>query len=379
MRILHYMDGIYRGGKERRLLQLLRFLLERNSAEIELGLMSREIAYPEFQTLNIKTHYLIRKTKKDWRIFREFYRVCRAFRPDIIHTWDSMTSVYALPAAKAVGAIFVNGMVTDTPRPAPLGKKEIFRGRLTFPFSDVVVGNSLAGLDAYHAPESRRVCIYNGFDFKRLEGLPPAEGVRRDLQVDTPKIVSMVASFTRRKDYDTYIRAAELVLGKRDDVTFLALGDGPELEHCKSLVSAKNRNRVRFLGWVQNVEAVMNASDIGVLTSYAEGISNSILEFMALGKPVVATDKGGTKEILVQGETGYLVPTKEPEQVARRVIELLDDREKSISFGKKGKERALGLFDIEQMGNHFIRLYERLMDGRAVEGGNVRGHDSRNA
>ncbi len=371
MRIMHYMDGIYRGGKERRLLQLLRYLLDRNYAEIELALMSREIAYPEFHTLNIKTHYLIRKTKKDWRIFREFHRICRAFGPDIIHTWDSMTSVYALPTAKAVGAVFVNGMVTDTPRPAPLGKKEIFRGRLTFPFSDVVLGNSFAGLDAYHAPESRRVCIYNGFDFQRLHDLPLVEDVRKDLQVDTPRIVSMVASFTRRKDYDTYIRAAEIVLERRNDVTFLALGDGPELEHCKSMVSEKNRNRIRFLGWVKNVEAVMNASDVGVLTSYAEGISNSILEFMALGKPVVATDKGGTKEILVHEETGCLVPTKKPDEVARRVIEFLDDQNRISCFGKKGRERALALFDIEQMGNHFIRLYNRLMDKRNGKKGDV--------
>lgn len=360
MRILYFIDGLGRGGKERRLIQLLRFVLERNAAEVELVMMSREIAYPEFHGLDIKTEYLIRKGNKDLRIFQDLYRICRRFQPDIIHTWDSMTSVYAAPVARLSGTRFINGMITNTPPGLKPFTSLWLRSRITFLFSDAIVANSQAGLVAYNAPARKSVCIRSGIDQSRILNLPDQETVRRDIGIKTPRVVGMVAEFSDKKDYCTFILAAHKVLATRDDVTFLAVGGGKHLERCKSLVRAQYRERVKFLGWQERVECIMNIMDIGVLATYTEGISNSILEFMALGKPMVATDGGGTKEIVEHGVTGFLVPARDAGQLAGRISELLCDRDACRSLGERGRDRALNLFGIETMGNQFLRLYERV-------------------
>jgi glycosyltransferase involved in cell wall biosynthesis len=322
--------------------------------------MSTENNYPEVHNLGIKIHFLIRKTRKDPIILPHLYKLCVTFRPDIIHTWDSMTSAYAIPIAKILGVKLVNGMIRDAPdRVIPFTKPWI-RARMTFPFSDVIVANSLAGLRAYGAPRAKSVCIHNGFDFNRLHGMPDQDTVRRNFGIDTSQVVGMVASFSERKDYETYIAAAQTVLATRDDVTFVAVGDGKTLERCKSLVMPQYTQRVKFLGWQRNVESIINAMDIGVLATYTEGISNAILEFMALAKPVVATDGGAMNELVVDGVTGFLVPARDAGQLARRLTDLLCDAGRCRALGKHGRHRVLSLFGMETMASHFVRMYETL-------------------
>jgi glycosyltransferase involved in cell wall biosynthesis len=361
VRILYFVDGFYAGGKERQLAELLKFITTQGTVEAELVLMSPEMKYPEVLNLGVKIHYLLRRRKKDPLIFLRLYQLCVNFRPDIIHTWDSMTSFYAIPIAKLLGVRLVNGMIRDTPqRVAPFTKSWI-RSKITFPFSDVVVANSQAGLSAYKTPPAKSICIFNGFDWARLRRLVDKDIVRSDFGIATPNVVGMVASFSDLKDYDTFLIAAQKVLATRNDVTFVAVGEGGQLERCRSLVAPQYRQNIRFLGWQEDVESIMNIMNIGVLATHTEGISNSILEFMALGKPVVATDGGGTKEIVVHEETGYLVPPRDAAQFASRISELLGDPEKCKEFGSRGRDRVLRLFSIEVMVNQFMGVYERLI------------------
>lgn len=360
VRILYFVDGLSAGGKERQLVELLKFITAQRFVEAELVLMSPEVKYPEVLNLGIKVHYLVRRRRKDPLIFLRLYQICVSFRPHIIHTWDSMTSCYAAPVAKLLGLALVNAMIHDAPqRIAPLTKLWI-RSKITFPFSDIVVANSHAGLLAYKAPLAKSICIFNGFDQNRLLRMVDQDIVRSYFSIATPKVVGMVASFSDLKDYDTFLVVARKVLATSDDVTFLAVGQGKHFERCRSLVEPQYRQTIRFLGWQENVESIMNIMDIGVLATYTEGISNAIMEFMALGKPVVATDGGGTKEIVVDGETGFLVPPRDAAQFASRVTELLSDPGKSKDFGIRGRDRVLELFSIEAMGNQFMHLYGRL-------------------
>src|SRR5690606_31004954 len=103
------------------------------------------------------------------------------------------------------------------------------------------------------------------------------------------KVVGMVAAFSAFKDYKTFINAANIVLEKRNDVVFVCVGDGPKLNECKSIVQKNNSDKIIFTGKQKNVENIVNVFDIGVLSTFNEGISNSIMEYMALSKPVVVT------------------------------------------------------------------------------------------
>lgn len=182
--------------------------------EFELAVMSNEIHYQEVFDLDIRIHYLIRKSKKDISVFQKFYKLCKNYKPDLVHCWDSMTAVYLVPACKLLNIKFVNGMVTNTPLKQNIFNKNWWRAKLTFPFSNIIIGNSRAGLVAYNAPKNKSFCIHNGFNFQRTNNIIKNHIIREQLNVNTKYIIGMVASFSESKDYETYYIAAQMLLKK---------------------------------------------------------------------------------------------------------------------------------------------------------------------
>jgi glycosyltransferase involved in cell wall biosynthesis len=360
MRILFFIDSFPAGGKERRLLELMKGLQQQPDIEFELVIMTNDVHYKEVYDLNIKIHFVIRKTKKDFSVFSKFCRLCRNFKPDIVHCWDSMTAVYLVPVTKWLGIKFVNGMVVDSPSKQNIRNKTWLRAKLTFPFSNLIIGNSRAGLAAYGAPAKKGICIYNGFNFKRTENLSEAERIRKDLNIHTKYIIGMVASFSVFKDYKTYYTAARLLLNKRKDITFVAIGDNTDSSDSLAQAGRAYADHFRLLGRRSGIESYISIMDICVLATYTEGISNSILEYMAMGKPVVATDGGGTKEIVLEEETGFLVNPENPGELADKIEILLNNEALRAEMGNKGKERVKKQFSIEQMINSYIYHYRKL-------------------
>jgi glycosyltransferase involved in cell wall biosynthesis len=117
-------------------------------------------------------------------------------------------------------------------------------------------------------------------------------------------------------------------------------------------------SRVAFLGQRRDVPELLAASDLSVLASHEEGFSNVILESMAAGLPVVATDVGGNSEAIVDGETGWLVPPRNPALLAAKLVDLLKDPIRARQWGEKGKRRVKELFTLEKMVKAHLRLYE---------------------
>lgn len=368
MKILFYINGIHPGGKERRMIELMKELKLRKGIDFELVLMNREINYPEILKMDIKLHYLIRKSKKDLSIFRKFYKLCKEFSPDIIHCWDSMTAVYAIPACKLLKIKFMNGMVVDTPVKKNISNKNWLRARLTFPFSDAIVGNSKAGMKAYKVPLKKSLIIYNGYNFKRNEQLLDNKIIRKELDIDTKYIIGMVANFSENKDYKTFYRAANFIIKKRQDITFLAIGNNTDSDASKQLIGSELKDHFRLLGKKSGIESVINAMDICVLATFTEGISNSIMEYMALGKPVIATSGGGTDEIVENGKTGILTQVSDAVEMADKMELLLNSPELCRKMGLDGKKRIQNLFSIDIMVNKFIFYYEKLLNDSNFNG-----------
>ena len=103
------------GGKQRRLTELMRAIKSRQDIEFELVVMNKDIHYKEIFDLGINIHYIIRKTKRDISVFFRFYKLCRNYKPDIIHCWDSMTAIYLVLICKLLHIKLVNGMVVSAP------------------------------------------------------------------------------------------------------------------------------------------------------------------------------------------------------------------------------------------------------------------------
>lgn len=365
MKILLISDNLGIGGKERRLLELVKGL-KKEKVHVELAIFSDLIEYEEVYSMDIPIHKFVRHPKKDPRVFTRFYRLCKALRPDIIHSWGTMPSIYAIPASVILGIKLVNATITDAPHNMKFFDVRRFRTWITYPFSARVLANSFAGLDSYNAPTHKSMCIHNGFDFRRIEQLPPVDKVRAQYGIKTPFLVGMVGAFEERKDYDTFLQAAVAVARQREDVSFICVGGGSLLEGARAGIPEDLKDRILFTGRISQVEALIQTMTIATLVSnkryHGEGISNAILEYMALRKPVIATDCGGTKEIVAHGENGYLIQDQDSKALEAHLLELLDDPEKARKMGVLGFERVQAEFNLSFMTQKYMALYESVLE-----------------
>lgn len=369
MKILFFINGLSSGGKERRLVELMKGLKTFPGIEFELITMSRQIDFKEVYDMNIKIHFLIRRSKKDLFVFKKLYSLCKEIKPDFIHCWDSMTAIYSVFVCKLLHLKLINGMVVNTPVKQNIFDKHWLRARLSFPFSDVIVGNSKAGLQAYKAPKNKSLCIYNGFNFKRLTNTKSSL-LEEGINIKPGFVVTMVGNFTDRKDYSTYISAAKLLCDKREDIIFFAIGDGENFGNISNNIERQYQDRIKLMGKRQDIESIIRMSDICVLVTntkiHGEGISNSILEYMAFGKPVIATEGGGTNEIVVDGVTGFLIKYASVQELTEKINVLLGDRSLRLQIGEAARERIKNYFSIETMVDKYISVYQSMYFNRGI-------------
>jgi glycosyltransferase involved in cell wall biosynthesis len=265
-----------------------------------------------------------------------------------------MTSFYALPIAKLFGVQLVNGSIRNAFANGGLRWK---LEKMLLRLSDYRLANSKAGLlsRGFTLDSPRNFVIYNGFDYSRIERVSCAGF--NGFSTDHRKIVGMVATFSDFKDYTTFFLAAKEVLRKRSDVMFLAVGDGKNFEMYRQMVAGQG-DSIKLLGKLKNVEECVAWFDIGVLSTFTEGISNSIMEYMALRKPVIATDGGGTNETVLDGVTGFLVPQRNPDALARKIEFLLDNPSVARSMGVEGRKLLERKFSLRQLVDRTLFLYE---------------------
>lgn len=364
MKILFFIESLRSGGKERRLVELIKGIKSHYpDIEMELVLTREDIHYTEIFATGIKIHYTVRKgLKKDPRLFFKFFKIAQKYKPDIIHVWGNMLAVYAIPAKVLLGIPMINSQITDAPLKVRRG---LLSHELTFLFSDKIIANTYAGLKTYNAPSQKSLVIYNGFDFGRIHNLQPKESVRERFQIKTKFVVGMVASFSKLKDYKTYVKAANLILKNRQDVTFLCIGSGDDLDYRK-MIDLANEDKILFPGPQRGVESIMNICDVGVLTSnitiHGEGISNSLMEFAALAKPILATNNGGTPEIIEDGQNGYFLIPFNSVDLANKISILLENDNLREDMGLKAKDVVQNKFGINQMITRFYEEYKKTIN-----------------
>jgi glycosyltransferase involved in cell wall biosynthesis len=158
-----------------------------------------------------------------------------------------------------------------------------------------------------------------------------------------------------------FVKTALMLLKERRDVVFFVVGDGPDKVKVERLVPLNLKPFFKFTGKIRNVEEVVSLFDVAILASFGEGTSNSLLEYMLLKKPVVATDVSGINEVVVNGVTGYLVPQNNIQQMKSRVDELLGDPEKCQKMGLSGNELVALNYSIKGMVGEYEAVYEKVL------------------
>ncbi|MBV9241396.1 MAG: glycosyltransferase family 4 protein, partial [Acidobacteria bacterium] len=207
--------------------------------------------------------------------------------------------------------------------------------------------------------------IYNGVDVAPFETAKARAANVRSMY-DLPegvKLVTLVANLRHDvKNVPMFLRAADRVSRIFQDVHFVIAGEGEMQADLEAMASRLGiEGMTYFIGRCDDVPALLAASDVCVLTSVAEGFSNSILEYMAAGKPVVATDVGGASEVVLEDETGFLVPSNDDEAMADRLLELLGDQRKASQMGRAGHDRVASEFSISKQLESALNLYRSLL------------------
>ncbi len=303
--------------------------------------------------------------------FIKLIRLIKQNRFLLVHTHSSKSGFIGRLAARAAGAKCVVHTVQGfafheySSRLATfiIGLMERIAGRVTDRIIFVNQFDRTVALKMKLAPAEKMVTIPNGIDLAQFnpDGTEPIPADLVGIEKSNG-IVGMVARLWEQKAPQDFIRSIPVVVKAIPNAKFLVIGDGHLKERLVKLSQELNiRDHVLFLGWRQDVKALLKILDVFVLTSLWEGLSVSILEAMASGKPVVATHIKGNNELVIDGETGFLVPAKNPQQVGERVLTLLMNRTLAQKMGLKGYQRVRENFSIENTVAKINQVYDILL------------------
>ncbi len=221
----------------------------------------------------------------------------------------------------------------------------------------------------FHLASSRILTIANGIDVRRFENKKEAAlNLRAELGIasDAP-LIGIVARLDPPKDHETFLRAAALIKKVAPNARFAIVGDGPLRESLTKLSADLGLDReVVFCGRRNDIPTVMNALDILVLSSVYEGLPMALLEGMAASRPVVSTAVGGITGLVVDGETGLLVPPSDPKAIADACLRLVVDPDLRCQIGQAAYARAKEKYSLDEMYSKTIRLYSALLSQHGV-------------
>ncbi len=285
-------------------------------------------------------------------------RLARLFRDwgaDVVHTHNTKPLIYAGPAARLAGVRRV--VHTRHGQRFSAGRRATALFRLAARSADrvVCVSDDGVSLSAGEGLNPRRlVAIWNGIDVSRFSYAGPLSGGP----------VVMVGRMSPEKDVSTLVLAAEIAARAWPGFRLEVAGDGACLPALKRQAGDLGLGaHVAFLGEVRDIPTLLHRAGLFVLPSLTEGISMTLLEAMAAGLPVVATRVGGNPEVVVDGETGLLVPAGSPTELAKAMHRLLGDPGQGQRMGRAGRDRVERLFDVRRMVGDYESLYHNLLEG----------------
>lgn len=301
---------------------------------------------------------------KSQRVRLALGRYLRANRVAIAHSFDFYSNFMLIPSARLARIPVVIG--SQRQLGDLLSRFRNIAQHTLFRWCDRVVCNSRA---------AARVLERNGISKRKIAVIPNVLVVEAfaDCTPALPAIpnglrVVMVARMNDpAKRHDVFLKAAARVASKHSKVDFVLVGDGPLRRSLEAMAANLGlQGRVIFLGDRSDVPAVLASSDISVLSSDSESLSNTIMESMASGLPVIACQVGGNEELIRDGENGFLVPAGNDEKIAERIEMLVSRREQRKSLGATAKRDAQ-IFTVERVCGEYASLYMSLLEEKGIE------------
>jgi len=304
---------------------------------------------------------------------RALLRALARLRPIIVQSHGARSNVYTRLAARYAGVPIVLSTVHNSLYDYEIAGWRralyVLAERVTSPLADriIAVSEAIARdlVERYRIEAGRTVVVHNGIDPWTFRPTRGAAALRHELRVPGGRrVVLMAGRMTPQKGWDVLLEAAARLGAARDDLFWLLVGDGP-LRPALERRAAELGVSGSFTGARADMADVLGCADVVVLASRSEGLPFTLLEAMALGKPVVATRVGGVAEVVEDGRSGRLVPRDDPGALATAVAAVIDAPD-AAAMGARGRARVQTAFTLDSMVRGIERVYASALQAREL-------------
>ena len=357
LRIVHTVSSLDMGGMEH---FVLRLVLSQRQVGMESSVMTfkRGVLLQTAHNMAVPVN-LIDSKSKTLRILKCLITFKR-IKPDIVHAHNPTSLQYAILSKLTSNSHII---ITDHAQTKGIIRNQSLIERY---LTDIVVAVSkhTADKSTLQGKKPGISIIHNGIDIKKynIERID----IRNKLKLGDNFTAIMVASFTQVKGYDILLKSINILINNGFSFIMMLVGDGPEYNSIELLSKNLNINKdyIRFLGNRNDVFDLLNASDMFILPSRLEGLPISILEAMSQRLPVIATNVGGIPELVIDGETGILIPPNDPLALAEAMKRMISDPDMRRRMGEAGYQRVASEFSFERMTRQYEELYLSLLRER---------------
>ncbi len=372
IRIAFVIDAIETSyaGTERHLLELLTSL---DSKKFRVSLIClRQSAWLNKQTFSFPVEFLSFGSLLNLDLvskIRKFITTVKRYNVDLIHSfYPDAVIITGLAANYIKPALLVTsrrGFINNE-QPNRI-KVLIFRILCRYYSMCICNSKSLAGYvqstEGFYKGKIK--VIHNGIDFDKLDSADVLKGASllRKREIGEGDIVICVSANLRPvKNMEFLIRAARKVIDLYPNVHFVAIGDGEQRSYLESLIGRLEiKDRFHLLGSMRDPEVILANSDIGVLTSTSESLSNSLIEYSAMGLPIIASDVGGNREVLSHGMSGYLYTSNDLGDFLDKVRRLIENEKLRKSMGAEGRKVVRKKFSLLNCIYQYQKVYESIV------------------
>lgn len=362
--VVHVVSALNIGGLEKVVYDLVRVTdRERVKARVvclgEIGALRQD-----FAELDIPVEALNLAGRRPWFSITPVARRFRELRPDVVHTHNPTPHLVGAAAARLAGCPVV--VHTKHGRNYPGDRRKVFVNRCLSWLTDriVPVSEDAAGvaLEIEGIRRDKIEVIWNGIDTQRFA---PAPRPPRDR---TLRGVHVARLMQESKDQETLFHAVRRVADQEPGFVLDIVGDGPDRGRLEQLCAElRLSDHLRFHGFQSDVQPFLRDADFFVLSSVTEGLSLTLLEAMASGLPVVATDVGGNPEAVRHDETGLIVPSRSAERLTGAMLQLLRNPARARQMGAAGRRRVEEHFDLRRAAARYEELYRFLLSGKSTK------------
>lgn len=319
----------------------------------------------EARRRNLEVLILRESGQFDWRVFAQLLRAMKAIKVDIVHTHDLRSNVIGLLCARWHSKpviTTVHGWIANTT------KRRVYRAldKMLLRFFDAIVAVSNRTkelIEKAWIAESRITVINNALKIEQYIPDKSDQSYRTELGVDGKTLlIANIGRLSPEKGHLEFLQAGKELLPKHPRIKFILIGVGPEQALLESFVSdngmAKN---VVFAGFRNDMKRIYNSLDLVVQSSYTEGMPNVVLESLLMNVPVIASDVGGTAEIIEHGKTGVLILPGQPAELAREIASFVANPVRHKTMARLGREVVIDRFNHQKRVEEFAALYSQLM------------------